>query len=370
MKKKKIIFFHQSFDYGGVENSILFLANSFYSKSYDICIASNFKSKKKVHNVPYEVKDFKYKKLYFNFFLILKFIYDQKKINKNLIIISNQFNANILFLFIRLILKFKLVIYERNHPIEIFKLNNFIKKKLYLFLIRVLYKNADLRIGISKKLSKSYSIISNSPFTTVYNSFSYNQLIQKSKESIGSDIKKVKYNFLYISRFTNRKDPILALHIISELLKYKINSDDIHLTMVGDGPLKLKVKNEINRLNLKKNISILNPPNNHLPIYKKCNFFLHCSHYEGFCNVLVEAILFKLFAISFNCLSGPSEILSNGKGGLLYSTRDPKKIAKIIYFNLRNIKKQKIQYAYKSLSRFDHIKILPKLEILLTQLND
>ena len=36
-------------------------------------------------------------------------------------------------------------------------------------------------------------------------------------------------------------------------------------------------------------------------------------------NILLEAICLKKFVISSNCPTGPKEILSNGKGGLLFS---------------------------------------------------
>ena len=42
---------------------------------------------------------------------------------------------------------------------------------------------------------------------------------------------------------------------------------------------------------------------------------IHTSMYEGFCNVLVEALMLNTPVISTNCNSGPSEILLNGKGG-------------------------------------------------------
>ena len=39
--------------------------------------------------------------------------------------------------------------------------------------------------------------------------------------------------------------------------------------------------------------------------------------FEGLPNVLLEALTLNKFVISTNCSTGPSEILLNGKGGIL-----------------------------------------------------
>ena len=51
--------------------------------------------------------------------------------------------------------------------------------------------------------------------------------------------------------------------------------------------------------------------------YKRKGIFVLNSLFEGLPNVLIECIQFKIPIISTNCLSGPSEILANGKYGSL-----------------------------------------------------
>ena len=45
--------------------------------------------------------------------------------------------------------------------------------------------------------------------------------------------------------------------------------------------------------------------------------FVLSSRYEGFGNVLVEAVFAKMKIISTNCKGGPKDILKNGKYGYL-----------------------------------------------------
>ena len=65
--------------------------------------------------------------------------------------------------------------------------------------------------------------------------------------------------------------------------------------------------------------------------YQDNEIFILSSIYEGFGNVLVEAMSFGLKIISTDCANGPSEILSNGKFGILVPIKNPKKITDAIY---------------------------------------
>ena len=49
---------------------------------------------------------------------------------------------------------------------------------------------------------------------------------------------------------------------------------------------------------------------------------------------MLEAICLKKLIISSNCPTGPREILNNGKGGLLFKSKNYKELAKkIVYFH-------------------------------------
>ena len=77
-------------------------------------------------------------------------------------------------------------------------------------------------------------------------------------------------------------------------------------------------------------------------------------------NVLLEALVLKKFVISSNCVSGPKEILSNGKGGALFKVRNYKELARLIIFYNKNLKMRnmKIKFALKNIYRFDYKKNL------------
>ena len=77
---------------------------------------------------------------------------------------------------------------------------------------------------------------------------------------------------------------------------------------------------------------------------------------EGFPNVIIEATTLDVPTISIKYKSGLSEILLNGKGGLLISKKNPQIIAENIinYFLNKKFLKKKMQLSKKNLNRFNY----------------
>jgi glycosyltransferase involved in cell wall biosynthesis len=68
------------------------------------------------------------------------------------------------------------------------------------------------------------------------------------------------------------------------------------------------------------------------------------SNYEGFGNVIVEALYCGLKIVSTDCISGPREILNNGEFGSLVPVNDSEAFANAIIYELnyqRSIENQK-----------------------------
>ena len=113
---------------------------------------------------------------------------------------------------------------------------------------------------------------------------------------------------------------------------------------------------------MNNDIKILDFIQNPYPIIRESDLFILTSKYEGLPNVLLEALTLKKFIISSDCETGPSEILSNGKGGFLFKVGDYITLAQKIKLYYKNKKKlkNKIEYGHKELKRFDYNKNLKK----------
>ncbi len=131
---------------------------------------------------------------------------------------------------------------------------------------------------------------------------------------------------------------------------------------MGSGKKKQELLNYISENDLKKFVKIINFQNNPYTFIRKSDLLVHTAIFEGLPNVLLEAISLNKYVISTNCPTGPSEILSNGKGGDLVKMKDYLKISE----KLENYSKNKISFKKKivfskiNLERFNFRKNLKK----------
>ena len=123
--------------------------------------------------------------------------------------------------------------------------------------------------------------------------------------------------------------------------------------------------NEIN-----KNVQIISGVTNALPYLKRANLYICTSHYEGFSNVLVEAITVNLPIISTYFKSGLSELLLNGKGGTIINNSSPENIAKKINFFFSNQKlfNKKAKEAKKKIGELNYFQGQLKFKKLIKSL--
>ena len=116
------------------------------------------------------------------------------------------------------------------------------------------------------------------------------------------------------------------------------------------------LKNFILKNKLQDRIKLLGYLNNPYHYINKSNIVILTSIYEGLPNILLEAQYLKKYIISTNCLTGPSEILLNGKAGDLIRIGDYKKLSLLIkrYSSNKKIIDKKIKEGAKRFNRFDY----------------
>lgn len=121
---------------------------------------------------------------------------------------------------------------------------------------------------------------------------------------------------LNIGRMTPDKqqsDLIDIWHTV--IFKYKVKN--WKLRIVGSGELKSFLSAKINRLMLDQYIEVCNPIEDVGNYYLSASAFALTSRSEGFGMVLLEAISFGIPVVSFDCPSGPKEIIDDGETGYL-----------------------------------------------------
>jgi GalNAc-alpha-(1->4)-GalNAc-alpha-(1->3)-diNAcBac-PP-undecaprenol alpha-1,4-N-acetyl-D-galactosaminyltransferase len=94
------------------------------------------------------------------------------------------------------------------------------------------------------------------------------------------------------------------------------------LTIFGDGPERDALTAEIARSGLGGRISLPGYASDALAALQRADLFVLSSRYEGFPNALCEAMACGVPVISFNCPSGPAEIVRDGVDGRLIPAED------------------------------------------------
>ncbi|MBX6385187.1 MAG: glycosyltransferase family 4 protein [Microbispora sp.] len=92
---------------------------------------------------------------------------------------------------------------------------------------------------------------------------------------------------------------------------------DWQLRIYGDGREHAKLRRQIHRLHLYNHVFLMGGTTTLERELAKGAIFAFSSRYEGFGMVLIEAMAHGLPAVSFDCPSGPADIITHGRDGLL-----------------------------------------------------
>lgn len=112
------------------------------------------------------------------------------------------------------------------------------------------------------------------------------------------------------------------------------------INIYGEGELHDKLQQQICDSHLEKQIILCKPVTNISEKYIESSFYVMSSRFEGFGLVLTEAMCCGLPCISFDCPSGPSEIIKDKEDGLLVENGNINALADSICFMIENEEKR------------------------------
>ena len=135
---------------------------------------------------------------------------------------------------------------------------------------------------------------------------------------------------LSAGRLVHQKDYGTLLYAFACIQGY-IEHD---LVIIGEGPLRQNLETLIDELGLNGRVYMPGYLPNPFPVYRDADLFALSSAFEGFGNVLIEAMALGVPVVATRCPGGPREILAEGRYGTLVPVGEPKTLGEAILSTL------------------------------------
>ncbi len=218
-----------------------------------------------------------------------------------------------------------------------------IKGKIKPYLVRYSYPLAGGIIAVSEGAAQDLSKMSGLPLKDIriiYNPVITPELFEKAKEPLDHPwfAPGEPPVILGVGRLVYQKDFVTLIKAFA-LIKKRMPA---RLMILGEGIERANLEKLLEELNLENEVSLPGFVENPYTYMAKASVFVLSSIYEGFGNVVAEAMAVGTPVVSTDCESGPAEILENGKYGSLVPVGDFNKLADAILNTLNNPRNSEI----------------------------
>jgi len=335
---KRIDFLINSLRGGGAERVLVTLANKFIEKGYKVTVTvlnldNAIFADDLDHRIELKSLNTKHARR-----SLIALINNYKYSNINRLLVFNH-QLVILMLLVRKILRRDFYIIARN-------INNLSNKRdkekslwhkyIVFNIIKLFYKKVDYVIcqsqGMAEDLQTNFNVpkkkisVINNPVSTKIKIRS-----NEGKDIIKNDNKKI----LFIGKLTEQKGIFYLLEAFNQLIKGLDNK--VYLNIVGEGPLRSQIEEYISANNLTGHVFLKGFADDVEQYYSNSDLVVLTSLYEGFPNVLIESLTFGIPVVSFDCPSGPKEIIQNGVNGYLVEHLN---VNKLVYYIKKALKEK------------------------------
>jgi len=300
---KKIAFIIDNLKGGGAEKAIKILVEELYERKIDpiVILLENkldysLNDGIEVHSLSEQISKYSFLILHFKLLKLLK------KLSPDILYATNT-KAQILSLLTKPFLDTKRII---NIQVDLTKQY---ERRGYIFnLYSRLLNYTDSYSFISKGIHENLK----DKIPKKENIFLPNAIDFKEIDDLKSKDMEGKYEYIFekkvfitIGRLTEQKGQWILLEAFSRV-QYEAN-----LVILGSGEKETELKNLAKKLGIESRVFFLGFQENPFKFLYHSDVFVLSSLWEGFGNVIVEAMRCELPVISTDCPSGPREILSS-----------------------------------------------------------
>ncbi len=135
-------------------------------------------------------------------------------------------------------------------------------------------------------------------------------------------------NIAVLGRLSQEKNHKLLLELLASLTHSNTNADDVdstkmHLHVIGDGPLRGELEEMAQKSAIQDDVTFYGVQANPHSIVARCDCLCLPSFYEGFPNVVMEAMACRVPVFASNAAGGLISLIGQDKRGQLL---DPRKV--------------------------------------------
>ena len=362
----KICIFSPNFKTGGAQRNSINLANYYRKLNHDVTILTLNNGGDLYNQLNNDVKRYNLNthKISFSILKINKYL-NSKKFD---VIISMIQETNIIIGISSIFSSYKSIILGREaNTLNKVKNLNFFRRIIYTTVLKFSYRRLHAIISNSNDTRNDLYEMNIKSKKNI-NKIIYNHVIDKEnfkhqKSNLfrhkwaAAEFKKI----LIAGRLVEQKNHKFCLKVFKNLY---LENKNLRLIVLGDGQLKNMLINYSIDLNISEAVDFIGFKENVYDYMKMCDVLVVTSLYEGFGNILVEALFNYMHIVSINCKGGPKEILDNGKYGLLindYNINHFKEaIMKKLNTKKRNINDRFNQFTTEKISQ-DYLKLINSL---------
>jgi len=271
--------------------------------------------------------------------------------------------------------KLKIVISEHSEGFLInfqqSSLRGKVLRMIYKLMMFISYRKADCIITVSQNIAdrlKKFLKQSNK-IRVIYNPVDILEIKRLSQEEVSDFSFEEDMPYIgVISRLSAEKGVNRIIDSFAQLSK-KIDS---RLLIVGDGQERASLENLAKKYNIRAKISFLGWQDNPFKYLANTKIFVLSSIYEGFPNVILEAMACGIPVITLKSSGGIKEIIEDGRDGILVNSGDPLALSVSIHNLLSNnmLRESIATQARRKIDRFEVSKIVREYENTMSTLAD
>lgn len=209
-----------------------------------------------------------------------------------------------------------------------------VKLRLARKAISILYRRSSRIIAVSHGIKRELILlgIPEDRIVVIHNPVDIQQIESMSLEKIDA----VRPYIIYVGRLEQQKN-VPSLIRAFYLLKDRLCID---LMILGKGKKGEELSELCRDLKISDRVHFLGFEKNPYKYIRNAEVFVLPSDFEGFPNVILEAMVCGVPVVSTNCPYGPGEIITDGENGLLVPVGDVHALASAIemVFNDRSLR--------------------------------